>query len=293
MPELGKPIARLWAAAAVAALLGAVTFFWPGLEVLNHSLKVVAYSVALGYWMKIAGDHPQRSTMRVAWLLLAWSSGISIARHAFELAIHFGNWPLSISSFRQIPTVLALVMLTGGLFAIWFGFAAIGLGSRFRTSDAIWIAAVVAFVPYLFSLRENMVDAKSPYVLIRQLQSLSPVLLAAPALIALLLHRIEQDMRGGQLANSLRLVVAYLVLRLVAMLIMISPGLMNLALPRMIAGAAGWGAIWLFTLAAAYRWRLTLSARELIRRYQADPETELAGLSQMLLAGTSEEATLK
>ena len=292
MAELNRPINRLWLAAGLVGFLGAAVLFSPRLEALDHVLKLIAYSVALVYWVKISGDHPKGSTMRVAWLLLAWSSAISIVRHAFEWMIYFADWPLSISSFRQIPTVLALVMLTAGLFAIWFGFAAIGLGSRFRTSDLIWIAAIVAFVPYLYSLRENMADARSPYALIRYLQSLSPVLLAAPALIALLLHRIEQDMRGGQLANSLRLVVAFLVLRLIALLIMLSPGLANLPIQFMIAKAAGWGAIWLFTLAAAYRWRMTLSARELTQRYLADPKTEIAGLSQML-AEIPEETALK
>jgi hypothetical protein len=289
---LKKPVTVLWEAAALAGCLGAAAEVWPRLQVLNHPLKLVAYAVALVYWMKISSDHPKGSTMRAAWLLLGWSSFISIVRHAFEWMIYFANWPLSISSFRQIPTVLALVLLTAGLFAIWFGFAAIGLGIRFRISDLIWIAAILAFVPYLFSWRENMVDARSSYAFIRDLQSLSPMLLAAPALIALLLHRIEQEMAGGQLATSLRLVVAFLVLRLVAMLIMISPAL-NLTTPRIIGGAAGWSSIWLFTLAAAYRWRLTLSVRELTRRYQANPETARAGLSQMLQAEAPRQTVLK
>jgi hypothetical protein len=284
--KLNQPVTFLWTTAALAGCLGAAAIVWPDLQVLNHPLKLIAYTIGLIYWLKISSDHPKGSTMRAAWLLLAWSSAISIIRHAFEWMIYFANWPLTISSFRQIPTVLALVFLTAGLFAIWFGFAAIGLGIRFRISDLIWIAAILAFVPYLFSWRENMVDAHSSYAFIRDLQSLSPVLLAAPALIALLLHRIEQEMAGGQLATSLRLVVAFLVLRLVAMLIMISPGLANSATLQMIGGAAGWIAIWLFTLAAAYRWRLTLSVRELTRRYQANPETELAGLSQMLQTET-------
>ena len=286
MSKLNKPVTFLWIAAALAGCLGAAAVVWSPLGGLNHPLKLIAYTVGLIYWLKISSDHPKGSTMRAAWLLLAWSSAISIVRHAFEGMIYYSNWPLTISSFRQIPTVLALVLLTAGLFAIWFGFAAIGLGIRFRVSDLVWIAAILAFVPYLFSWRENMVDARSSYAFIRDLQSLSPVLLAAPALIALLLHRIEQEMAGGQLATSLRLVVAFLVLRLVAMLINISPSLAKLPALQMIGGAAGWIAIWLFTLAAAYRWRLTLSARELSRRYQANPRTELAGLSQMLQTET-------
>jgi hypothetical protein len=275
---MSRQIKLLWAATALAGFVGSGAFFWPKLEVLDQPFKLAAYAVALIYWLKIAADHPKGSTMRTAWLLLAWSSAISIVRHAYEWVIYFTNMPLNIGSLKQIPTVVALVLLTAGLFAIWFGFAAIGLGIRFRTSDLVWVAAtaVLAYLPYLFSW-----GADSSYALIRPLQSLSPMLLAVPALIALLLHRIEQEMAGGQLAAFLRLTVAFLVLRLIR-LILISPSMAQRPTAMLIGTATGWFSIWLFTLAAAYRWRFTLSVRELTRRYQADPQAELAGLSQML-----------
>jgi hypothetical protein len=274
----------LWAATALAGCLGIASVAWHGVNVLDQLLKVVAYAIALVYWLKISGDHPKGSTMRTAWLLLAWSSGISIVRHAFEWAVYFTNWPLSIRSFVQFPTMIALALLIGGLFAIWFGFAAIGLGVRFRRSDPIWIAvmAILAFVPYLFSWR-----AVPGYSVIHPLVSLSPLLLAVPVLIALLLHRIEQEMGGGQLATSLRLIVASLLMRLVA-LTMNSPALASFKVSQVIVGVSAWTSIWFFTLAAAYRWRLTLSIRELTSRYQTDPETELAGL--VLLAENQQDA---
>jgi hypothetical protein len=277
----------LWAATAVAGCLGIADVAWAGIEVLNRPLKVVAYTIALVYWLKISGDHPKGSAMRTAWLLLAWSSGISILRHAFEWAGYFANWPLSIRSFTHFPTMLALALLIGGLFEIWFGFAAIGLSVRFRRSDPIWIAVmtILAFVPYLFSWHRGL-----GYSVIRPLVSLSPPLLAVPILIALLLHRIEQEMGGGQLAISLRLFVASLLMRLVA-LTMNSPALASFKVSQVIVGVSAWTSIWFFTLAAAYRWRLTLSIRELTRRYKTDPETELAGL--VLLAENQQDAGRK
>jgi hypothetical protein len=282
-----RPVKMLWAAMAMAGCLGIAAVAWPGIEGLDQPLRIAAYIIALIYWLKISGDHPKGSTMRTAWLLLAWSSGVSIVRHAFAWANYFAKWPVSIRSFGQFPTMIALALLIVGLFAIWFGFAAIGLGVRFRRSDPIWIAVIgiLAFVPYLFSWR-----AVSGYAIIYPLVSLSPLLLAVPLLIALLLHRIEQEMGGGQLATSLRLIVAFLLMRLVA-LTMNSPALASFTVSKILVGVSGWTSIWFFALAAAYRWRLTLSVRELTYRYQTDPEAELAGL--VLLAKNQQDVARK
>jgi hypothetical protein len=277
----------LWFATAAATALGIAAVGWPRMVMLDQPLKVVAYAVALVYWLRISGDHPKGSTMRTAWLLLAWSSAISIVRHSFESVDYFTNSRLTFSNFVQIPIVLALILLTAALFAIWFGFAAIGLGSRFKSSDLVWIGilAILAFVPYLFSWR-----AQSSYALIRPILSLSPLLLTIPALLALLLHRIEQEMGGGQLATSLRLIVTFLLSRLIALAVN-SPALSSFVTSRVIVNATAWASIWFFTLAAAYRWRLTLSIRELTSRYETDPEAELAGL--VFLAETQQQNARK
>lgn len=274
--DLNRPITTLWIATALAGCGGIAAVAWPRVEALDQPLKVVAYAIALVYWLKISGDHPKGSTMRTAWLLLAWSSALSIVRHGFESARYLTD-SLATSSFVDVPIVLALVLLIGGLFAIWVGFAGIGLGVHFRASDLVWITVmcVLAFVPYFLSWHSRA------YALVRPVLSLSPVLLAVPALVALLLHRIEQEMAGGQLATSLRLIVAFLVMRLIA-LTANAPALASFTTPAVITGVAGWTSIWFFTLAAAYRWRLTLAVRDLTSRYRADPDTELAGL--MLLA---------
>ena len=277
----------LWFATAASTVLGIAAVAWPRIGVLDQPLKIVAYAVALVYWLKISGDHPKGSTMRTAWLLLAWSSAISIVRHSFESADYFTNSRFTFSNFVQIPIVLALILLTAALLAIWFGFAAIGLGSRFKFSDLVWIGilAILAFVPYLFSWRAQSSDA-----LILPIMSLSPLLLTIPALLALLLHRIEQEMGGGQLATSLRLIVTFLLSRLIALAVN-SPALSSFVTSQVIVNATAWASIWFFTLAAAYRWRLTLSIRELTSRYQTDPEAELAGL--VLLAEIQQQNARK
>jgi hypothetical protein len=283
---VNRHLKALWVATAASGLLGIAAAAWPGLELLNQPLKILAYAVALYYWIKIAGDHPRGSMMRAAWLLLAASSAVSILRHTLEAVDHVRKNNLVQSNYVQIPILLALILLIGGLFAIWFSFSSIGLGSRFRWSDLAWVAAaaILAAIPYLFSWQTHASG------LIRPIVSLSPPLLAAPALLTLLLHRIEQEMGGGQLATSLRLIVTFLILRLLA-LTGNSPAIAEFTASQVVVGAAGWTSIWFFTLAAAYRWRLTVSIRELTFRYQADPRAELEGLLQ--LAETNQQIIRK
>jgi hypothetical protein len=286
----------LWVGCAVSAVAGGAArllidqrpddtvTIW--LSQANQLLFLIAYSFSLYLWLKIAADHPAGSTMRMAWLLMAWSSAISIIRHGFEGTAFLAGWtetvPTTLLSLRQIPIVLSLVFLAAGLIAMWSSFAAIGLGLRFRRTDWLWFALILAFVPVIFSARENLLDSHSSYAVIRHLQAASPVLLAVPALIAVVLHRIRQEMGGGQLATSLRLMVAFLVLRLVALSFLGSPFHEHFPAIGALSQACGWAAPWLFPLAAVQRWKVTVSASALVARYETNPAREIAGLSQIL-----------
>jgi hypothetical protein len=286
----------LWLGCAVSAVVGgaarlltrqhpddAITIW---LSQANQPLFLIAYSFALYLWLKIAADHPAGSTMRMAWVLMAWSSAISIVRHGFEGTAFLAGWtqtmPATLLSLRQIPIVLSLVFLAAGLIAMWSSFAAIGLGLRFRGTDWLWFGLILAFVPVVFSGRENLLDAHSSYAVIRHFQAASPVLLAVPALVAVVLHRIRQEMGGGQLATSLRLMVAFLVLRLVALSFLGSAFHEHFRAIGALSQASGWAAPWLFPLAAVQRWKVTVSASALFQRYDTNPAREIAGLSETL-----------
>jgi hypothetical protein len=291
----------LWASLTAAALAGGylrtlqlsdphkyLVHAWPyG----SAPMNLIAYTVALYFCLKIAADHPHSSTMRLAWLLIAASAVMSLIRHGFECLTFLTGWAetrlTTLTSLRQIPIALSLVLLTAGLVILWSSFAAIGLGLRFRRSDVVWIIVILAFVPSIFSLRENLADSRSAYALIRHIQSASPLLLAAPALVGLALHRTSQEMGGGQLATSLRFMVVFLLLRLFALLVSVSPGLAGIPGIAVGAQAAGWAAPWLFPLAAVHRWRLTIAASNLADRYESNPEEEIAEL----FAGTRQRSS--
>lgn len=277
----------LWIACAAAGIAGAISTFLHRPVVTGDILHVLAYGIALYFWIKVLGDHPPGSTMRLAWLMMAWSSAMAIVRHIFAITTYYTGWNSTmlhtLVSLRQIPIVLSLVFLTAGLVALWSSFAAVGMGARFRRTDLLWVACIVAIVPFILSSRENMADSRSVYPLIRSLQSASPILLAVPAFLAIALHRIRQEMGGGHFALALRLMIVFLIARLFSLLI----GTSELHDSRWLAAISQggfWAAQWLFPLAALERWKLTLAARAMEKRYESDPHAEIETLSGALLS---------
>jgi len=121
--------------------------------------------------------------------------------------------------------------------------------------------------------------------LIRHLQSASPVLLAVPALLAIVLHRIRQEMGGGQMAVVFRLLIAFLLLRLIALSASVTAIRVEFPILSALGQASGAAAVWLFPMAALKRWHMTISASELARRYESNPGAELEQLAARSTGG--------
>jgi hypothetical protein len=285
--------AMLWTGLGISVLAGAASktleFVNPGSPVLHFGsnfygpLYIIANAVSFYYCRKICSDHHDPSTMHLAWLLMAASCATAIVRHGYEWTTYLLGWidsPLrtSVVSLRQIPTVLAMVFMTAGLLAMWSSFAAVGLGVRFRWRDAVLPLIILALTAADLSHRQNMWDAGSEYPLMRYLQMLSPISLALPALLGLVLQRICQEMRGGQFADFLRFLVWSLLLRLASLLTTFSPGLSHVGVIAIAGTAAFWAAPWLFALAVLRRWRIAESLSEMAELYERHPEVEFAKL---------------
>jgi len=265
---------------------------WPyghSIFAVDQLLYTAAYAFALWLCLRVLADHTAGSTMRLAWMMMAWSSIFSIVRHTFEFTARAAGWEVAMLhttvSLRQIPIVLALVCLTAGLIAMWASFAALGMGVRFQWIDILWAALILVFVPFIINSHENMQDAHSAWPLIRYLQSASPVLLAVPALLAVVLHRIRQEMGGGQLAVVFRLLIAFLLLRLVALSASVTAIRIEFPVLAALGEASGAAAVWLFPMAALRRWQLTVAASELTRRYESNPGAELEQLADRRSGG--------
>jgi hypothetical protein len=281
----------LAAAGATGTAYGALLAWQPGspalrpLQMLLHLAAAAAYLNAAYLCHNITADHREGTRMHRAWGLITASAGVAVLRHFFEWLVLATGWIdthfTTLVSLRQIPIVLSLVLLTAGLVAMWSSFAAVGMGVQFRLSDGVLLAGILAFVPAILSLREGMHDARSAYAWVRYLQAASPVLLAAPALVAVVLHRIRQEMGGGEMSASMRYLAAFLVVRLVSLWLGLLAGV---PAATVLSRTLWWAAPWLFLLAVWRRWQVTVFAAQLAERYEKDPEAELAGVTRVLRA---------
>ncbi len=290
-------IARtLWAVLVLAALAGGAAKIFqlvaPASEttriwvMASKPISMLVYALALYFSLKIGGDYRTPSPMRTAWLLMCASCAAAVLRHGYEWFIALVGLgetrPFTWATLRQIPTVLTLVLLTASLVAMWWSFNSIGLRLRFGRGEVLLLLTLLTVVPFIFSLRDRMNDSQSLFPFIRGLQSLSPLLLAAPAVAGMVLHRLSQEIGEGQLARSLRYLVASLLIRLLALTIAASPLFGGIPALAVLGNALYWGSHWLFLIGITHRWRMTTSVSELAERYQQNPQLEVAELSTVL-----------
>lgn len=217
-------------------------------------------STILGY--RIAREYERGSWMRAAWLLLSASSALSVFRFGVEAVAMAGpaSW-LSLREWRQLPITLSLALLAAGLVAMLRSFATLGLGFAASRTDYVLLLAVIAMAPTVVWFRAELADAQSSSLLIRYLQYLNPVIMAAPAAVSIPLYRISRQMGGGRLATSLHILMLAIVLRIL-LHVRIVPALA--ALPAVVTlHSALWpNTNWLFALAVVYRWRLATNAMQ-------------------------------
>jgi hypothetical protein len=243
------------------------------------------YSVGAILSWRISRDHRPQSAMRIAWLLMMASSVAAAARFGYEAAGILAGWnnPLAhaLLGLRQIPIVVSLVLLAASLAVMWFSFTSIGLGIKLRAADILIMVLIVLLVPPTIWARRQMADAQAALEFVRYLQFLSPLLLAIPAALAVVLYRISREMGGGQYAKVLRCLVAFLLIRLVALMVGTVPALDWLPL-RIVMEAVSMSVSAIFVLALVYRCEMRRSASEMVLRYESDPAAELASLSEEL-----------
>jgi hypothetical protein len=229
----------------------------------------LAHVMALILSAKVVGEFPARSKMRLAWQLIALSVAAALARHVLECVfIGFGWRENPMFGIRQIPLVLALVLLLAGLVVLWSAFSSLGLGLHARKADYAALAAILVLVPAALIFNRQTVDTETPLRFIRALTLANPFLLAAPAGVGILLYRISVQLGEGQLARSLRYLAVFPSVRLLLILVNSIPGHFahmpyidpfRLALQHSVS--------WFLALAIAERWQLTLQAMDKIKDY--------------------------
>ena len=224
-------------------------------------LSLLAYLVAFWFAVRIPGDHPEGSAMRRAWRLIVWSCAMGMIRYVMELAA-----PAPLVGLRQAPNVLHLGLLLAGLVVTWSAFRELRMGVRLTAAHWAAVGAILVLAGLAFSMSGQLPDSGSVFPAIRFLQLLATLLIFAGALLGVVLHRISQEIGGGELAGSMRAIVAFLLLRPVIFVVRFSLASGNPGAAVILLSVAN-ASVWLLTLGVIYRWRLTERAAEMAERY--------------------------
>jgi hypothetical protein len=248
-------------------------------------------STRLGWLIagEYAGEFERHTPMRLAWNLIAAGSLANAGRVGFELAFQVTgrtNSAVTIAlGLRQILIVASLVLLSGGLAAMWSAFTSLRLGVRLRGVDWALIGFVLLLVPPVVLTRQRMNDAGSPLEMVRYMQFASPFLLAVPASLGLVLYRISREMGEGLMSLTLRFLAAFFALRLLVLAGRALPdhtspvGMLVVAtVPPLLVITAHWSCL----LGLVYRRRLSHTTTDLIERYQGDQREQLAMLAKKI-----------
>ena len=241
-------------------LLGARSDTREGLVSVIH---VASYCAGVYLAWKIADEHRNSPPVRLAWILIAGSSAASVFRHtAFLLhGFHYLDWlsPASYYLLTQIPMALAVLLFLAGLITMWSAFSVLGLGFHARRMDIGLLMSIVMLTPLVLLSRgiQNPTNLIGPAVILRYA---GPLLLPACAGIAVLLHRIAYQMRGGDMARALRCLILYPVIRLVSALLALNPSLRSVDILFYTQYSMMQAVPIIFTLGLAYRWRITVRA---------------------------------
>lgn len=233
---------------------------------------VVSYIASLVLSLRIAREHENSPAMHFAWTMFAGSSALSIIRHsiqafaALDLTASYSARTLYLAA--QVPMAIALVLLFVGLLSMWSAFSSLGLGFHVRRADAAIVTIMLLMLPpILFRDQEGVAKFVTGWITI--LPFAGAILLPACAAIAIFLRRTAVQMRGGETARVLQFLICYPAMRLIAMLISVDSHLNHIAVLTVFAYAVFHAAPLVFTLALAYRWRITAKATVAMRAERA------------------------
>jgi hypothetical protein len=242
---------------------------------------ILAFGIALLLSLEVAAEYRQARWARLAWLMLAASAALSLAKRSigsplFDFVMEGYRTSHLRGLLDNLLVVPANLCLLAALVAMWWAVHRIGLGFKIERRDYIAMIAVGAlFVALLFS-RESLSQGQSPYAISRLMQPLGLGLLAVISAFGLVLHRYAVQMGDGSLAAVMRWLMVYALLRgtLVLTRSFISPtDPLVLDTPSELEAWA-FDVLWQFVqwtaaMAAVCRAQLTVTAAKELKQLQA------------------------
>ncbi len=257
--------------AALTLMTGSETGWWhfgpSAARLVFSSLDAVAYAAGLVLCLRIAADHGESSLMRRAWLFLAASAALSLLRHLAlaALSLPLSDQPDSLAGYllTQSFSLLSMICLAAGLFLIGRTFARLDLRFAPHYTDWLLFLLLLTVVPPIL-LSRGFTPPVPNHPLVAAFQMAGALLLPLTTAMGIQLHRVAACMGGGAMARALRTLAIFTGLRLLMMLLNSVELFRSTHSVFILSQSIMQGAPFLFTLAAAYRWRIAEQARSAV-----------------------------
>jgi hypothetical protein len=231
-------------------------------------LLFIAYVVMLWFSARNVGDYPKRALMRAAWWMIAAAAAAGLARIGFEYMAASSPALLPWIGLRQIPNVLHSALILSGALTMWAAFSRLGMGGRFRWPHGVAIAAILAWMPVVNSVRDHLPDSHSAFAFIRILQSSDPLFILAGAAAAVMLFSIGQEIGRSEMGLSVGFLVAYSILKPLAFGARALVAARHPLLSAVLVGLAR-SCDWSLALSVFCRWKVTERSRALADEYKS------------------------
>jgi hypothetical protein len=254
-----------WLALHISHGVGWTRDAWVPENFAHMASAVAAYSIGLFLCFRITQEH-RGGGLRKAWTLFCIFALVSVARHLGDTRlielIDPGYWSSPLSSFlREGLAALSLIFLVAGILTMTATFLRLRIGFSLKSVDYVVGAVVLAVLASFLSLRSNLPTASLESPIPMWTQYFSQLLLVFGASGSILLIRLSEQMGGGRLAITMRLIIAHMMLRGILVLATVLEIHLHRQ-PFLLQHLLSMSAPWLFTLAASYRLEVVRSAQK-------------------------------
>ncbi len=277
----------LWTALYLAMAAGMLSDPVP-IQLVRVVSPLLAYGIAMWLCGGIAAEYRSSRDLRTAWILLGGCAGVSMMRHLFDTPLVDLVWPGYWSGpwsqlMRELLAAAALTLLAAGILTMAEAFRRMRLGFSMHRTDLAGMAGVLLLLGLVLYFRNDLSAARVTLSLAKRAQLFSQVMFAVAAAGCVLLMRISKQMGGGKLAVAMGWIIAHIVLRAALVLSTTLQAHLNKSLPFsdfMFFVISTW-AIWMFAMAAASRYQVSLTAAQQAARWGVVNSGQLIGAERI------------
>jgi hypothetical protein len=256
----------LWSALYLAGAGGLLSDPVP-IRLVGVVSPLMAYGLAMWFCVMIAAEYRSSRDLRAAWVLLGMCAAVSMVRHLFDTPLVDLVWPGYWQGpwsrlMRELLAAAALTFLAAGILTMAEAFRRMRLGFSMNRLDLAAMAGVLLLLGLVLYFRNDLSAARVSHSLAKRAQLFSQVIFAVAAAGCVLLMRISKQMGGGKLAIAMGWIIAHILLRAALVLSTALQAHLNksFVVSDFLSPLVSNAAIWRFTLAAASRYQVRVTA---------------------------------